>query len=274
MEREARQKFRKVVPKKNVGNTSQTEPARGGRAAEGRSVGRSRAGGLPIGASRRMLSRIGADIMLLLLKANVPNSALLAANTDVELARVAAQHGVMLPAHLVACLPPEPPPEPEPEPPQLDSDDYWGGALSLAPPTGGGGTTAAIAPGTAESAAAAANLASTRRQRPKRVKGKRRKDGNAQSHDDGAGEEFSKSHPGRVLGRQNGNQKRAPANEVEVPDDATLSTRAAKSGRARGRPRRLWAEPREEGGDDDLDDDEAALRVTRPRRQNERQQAR
>jgi len=52
----------------------------------------------PVGASA--VSKAGADLMLLLMRGNVPNGEIFGAKTDRELALVAIKHGIKLPLHL------------------------------------------------------------------------------------------------------------------------------------------------------------------------------
>jgi len=71
-------------------------------------------GGSPPAPSTSPVSRAGADLMLLLLRANIPAGEMLSAKTDRDMALLAVKYGIELPRHL-AHLPTLPPPKTEEE---------------------------------------------------------------------------------------------------------------------------------------------------------------
>lgn len=75
------------------------------------------------------LSRAGADLMLICMKAQIPNAVILTAKSDAELAVLAFRHGVDLKPEHYALLPPLQPPsprfEPLPSPSAVIEDNAW-----------------------------------------------------------------------------------------------------------------------------------------------------
>ena len=76
------------------------------------------------------LTRAGAELTLLLMKAQIPNALVLTVKSDAELAVLAVKHGVDLkPEHILLLPPPPEPPSPQWSPLQSPSavleDNSW-----------------------------------------------------------------------------------------------------------------------------------------------------